>query len=241
MTHIIILATVLLVFAAAQEESSPHLYLDGTDSLVIYNGYVRALFNLTRGALEVVQGRFVGDGNFTLSPNLAGNYMNTHEYLNQARGALDVSVSYFPKGKTSTSSFDRQQPLEYIVLTNSTTSVSYSVALTDSEESPHIQATFIFGLEASNPRQLIVDVSISALVEFNAMRVAVSTSWTPTNVVTWFQRGVRQGMNMTKPYIASNNTIVRYYAIGDGSMGAVEIIPLNNETANVAASYVYAG
>jgi hypothetical protein len=131
--------------------------------------------------LDLVQGRFLGDGNFTASPNLAGDTNDVPE--GTKRGALAVVVSGLAGGDFSTASFDRSSPVDFTVLSNDSTSASFSVTLTDDATNPHISSTFVLTLSSETPRQLTLNVSTVALQSFDPSVVSLATMWTPPNAI----------------------------------------------------------
>ena len=193
---------------------------------------MRLVFSLVRGSVDTVNGRFAGDGNFAGSPNLAGSQGGSGR-----RGAIDVIVTGLPGGETSTSSFDRSTPLPYTVLSNDSAVAAFAVTLGDAP-TPHLSATFVFSLSAADPRRFTVNATTTTVSGISPRVVALSSSWVPPNVIGWFNRGVRQGMAMSNQYIASKSALNRFYAIGDGPTGAVEVLTLATAS---PLSWMYSG
>ena len=220
--------------ASASAQVGPSLHLIAPDALELRNGFVRTVFNLTRGSLDILQGRFLGDGVFTASPNLAGELGVPAA---TRRGALSVMVEGATSGTSSTSSVDRPTPLTFTVLSNTSASASFSVVLTDSASL--ISVTLSLGLDTS--RRLTVNASAVALTAFRPSLVVLSHAWTPTDAVAWYQKGVRQGMLMRSGFIASTNPWKRLYVMGDGATGCVEALPLSIPTSNATTSYMFGG
>lgn len=212
------------------------LLLLAPDLLELSSPFVRLCFNLTRGAVDNVQGRFAGDGDFSQSPNLAG--LSSGVPANLPRGAFAVIVGG-ASGETSTSSFDRAAPLAFTVLSNSSDAATFSVALTDAPTSPRVTATLTFSVSSASPRALIVNASVTATTAFSAPVVALNTLWTPPSATGWFDRGVRQGFSMPAGFLASTSPVRRWYAIADGSGGAVEARVLDG--GGDLGSWLYAG
>lgn len=229
----------LLAFCArafAASASSYSLYLVSPDLLELTSPFVRLCFNLTRGAADVVQGRFLGDADFNSSPNLAG--LSSGVPSNVPRGAFAVIVGG-ASGETSTSSFDRATPLAFVVLSNTSESAAFSVALTDAPTSPRITATLTFSVSSAAPRALVVNATVVATTAFSAPVVAFNSLWSPPSATGWFDRGVRQGFSMPAGFLASSSPIRRWYAINDGVGGAVEARVLDG--GGNLGSWLYAG
>lgn len=49
------------------------------------------------------------------------------------------------------------------------------------------------------------------------------------------------GMAMSDGFLSTASDFVRYYSIGDGVQGAVEVLPANFASASPGNSYIYAG
>lgn len=224
---------VIAVMASAAVAVVPPSLTQIGDSLLLRNGFVSATFNLTRGSLDILQGRFVGDGLFSSSPNLAGDVGAPPAVR---RGALAVIVHGQPE--SSTASFDRAAPIPFTVLANTSSSAAFSVVLTDSASSPRVSVTLTLAL--TTDRALVVNVSATALAAFSSPLVALSTTWSAPDVVTWYlNRGVRQGMLMSSGYLASaTGQWARFYAIGDGATGAIEARALSTPQPQ---SFMFAG
>ena len=158
---------------------------------------------------------------------------------------------------SSTSAYDRSSPLPYTLISNDSTTAAVSVTLTDSSEPPLLEATLTLTLSLDNPRVLQVDVAVTTLQSFAAGLVALDAAWAPPCAIVWYSSGVRQGMAMSPGYILATEQLARFYGIGDGAQGAVEvraavpfslnetliaqILPLNGAAANASGSYIYAG
>ena len=240
MARAYLLAAALASLAASAASAGfpgPAVFHNSLDSLELRSGFVRVVFNLTRGSLDVVQGCFAGTGDFSASPNLAGDVASPDGVR---RGAVSVVVMGLAGGEVSTSSANRPAPLAFTILSNDTTSsAGFSVVLSDS--SALTRVTLSFGLDVQTPRRLVVNASATALAGFSPSLVALSTTWTPPNAVGWYAKGVRQGMQQRDGFIASTTPWVRWYVIGDGATGAVEALPLTPGTSAVGSSYMYAG
>jgi len=233
-----------LLASALASAMAAGLTFHAPDVLELKTGNVRALFNLTRGSLDVVQGRFLGDGIFSASPNLAGAQATPE---GTPRGALAVLVQ--PAG-TSTSSFSRASPLPYTSNVTATTA-AFTVTLTDASSSPSVSMTLTLGVDDAAPRQISAALtSVTALKAFSPTLVALSTTWAPPDVVAWYDMaaltntsgalGVRQGFDMGRSaYLSSAAApITRWYGIGDGLTGAIEVRPTSSP---VLQSYIFAG
>ena len=85
-----LLFALLAVSARATAAPPFQLLLLAPDLLELSSPFVRLCFNLTRGAVDTVQGRFAGDGDFSQSPNLAG--LSSGVPANLPRGAFAVIV-----------------------------------------------------------------------------------------------------------------------------------------------------
>jgi hypothetical protein len=207
MTHLLLVASALVV-ASAQV---PLVFFNAPDEVELKSGYVRLLFNLTQGSVSLLQGSFAGQGNFSTSPNLAGD---ASAPVGFRRGAVAVVISGLPGGEISTSSYDRESPIPFKVISNGTNgAAAFSVVLSDSGS--RISASVVFGLDTMNPRRLWLNSTTTATTAFQPTLVALSTSWTPPNTIGWYTgRGVRQGMSMSAGYIASQSLLSRTYVIG---------------------------
>ena len=211
------------------------ILLDG-DSLSLSNGYINIIFNLTQGSLTSLKGRFLGDGVFDSSPNLCGpeDFDPIHR-----RGCLNVAV-FSPTSQTNSSSseYDRVTPLPYTILSNSTSSVSFSVALNDSLNL--IQASLILSLDAGS-RSARVEVMGIALAPTAAPLVSVEFLFAAPSALSHYARGIRQAMNLPahQAFIASSSPIMRFYALGDGSTGCAEVLASPDNTPT--PSYMFAG
>lgn len=204
------------------------------DLVSISSGYVVGQFNLTRGALDVLKGRFSGDGSFVSSPNLAGAQKTS--IIEPRRGGIAVARYGTPGTFDSTTAdFDRANTA--VISANSPDYASFYVTLGDST-SPLLQVNLTFSISSSNPRALTITASAFAKSSFQATRVTLSTRWAPPDVIAHYQKGVRQGFNMPSGFIASANPLVRWYSLGDGITGAVEILP---KSVNPLPSSFYAG
>lgn len=195
------------------------------DIATLSSSYVRMRFNLTRGSLDSLQGRVSGDGEFSsASPNVVGAL--SPNILEPRRGGLAVTRSGTPGVlDSSTSDFDRATPLVPTVIANNSEMAAFSVVLGDQPQYPLLLATLTFTVAAAWPRALLVNVTAVAQAPgFSASRVALSSRWMPADAVAWYERGVRQGMDMPSGNIASASPLSRFYAIGNGSEGAIEIL-----------------
>ena len=221
---------------AASGAIAPVVLFHAPDTLELRSGYVRATFNLTRGSFDALQGRFLGDGDFSASPNLAGCQESP---TGTQRGAFGVTIYGLSGHEVSTASFDRASPLPYTIVANDSSAAAFSVTLTDDPTNPRVKASVTFTLSASSPRALQVASSAVALSTFQASVVSVVNAFAPPNVVVWYDRGVRQGMAMAGGYLSSQSPLRRYYTTGDGSTGAVEIVPVGTD-GWTASSFIYA-
>lgn len=193
------------------------------DIATISSSHIFATFNLTRGSLDSLFGRFSGDGVYDTSPNLAGALKTN--VIEPRRGGIAVARFGTPGVFDSTTAdFDRSSILTPVITANTVNYASFYVVLDDST-SPLLRVNLTFSVNSNNPRALSITASAVALSTFQATRITLSTRWSPPDVISHYQRGVRQGFNMPSPYIASANPLVRWYTIGDGSSGTVEIIP----------------
>jgi hypothetical protein len=227
---------------------SPCLLLAPTaDALSLSNGFVRLQFSLTRGSVDVVQGRFAGDGDFSGSPNLAGMQGAP---AGTRRGAVAVVVSGLGGGgawrDASTSSLDRASPLAFKVLANDSAAgnCGFSVDLGDS--AGLLTATLRFALSGAAPRQITVGAAATAAAGFSPTVVSLSTLWTPPSATGLYVMptagaplGVRQGMQQSAGFLASHQPLVRAYVIGNGSTGALEALPLALGAGN--STWLYGG
>jgi len=227
------LAALLVLFVATANAVPCSVTVDG-NLVSISSGYLLAQFNLSRASLDLLKGRFSGDGNFDSSPNLAGALKTS--IVEPRRGGIAVA-RYGTPGvfDSTTADFDRINSA--IVTANSADFASFYVILGDSA-SPLLQVNLTFSVSSANPRALSVSTSVLAKSSFEATRVTLSTRWAPPDVISWYQRGVRQGFNMPSGFIASANPLVRWYSIGDGATGAVEVLPISS---NPLPSSFYAG
>jgi hypothetical protein len=162
-------------------------------------------------ACSLLFSRFLGDGNFSASPNLAGD---ASAPVGFRRGAFAVVISGVAGGEASTSSFDRASPLPFKIVSNGTNGVAaFSVVLSDSAS--RIAATAVLGLDTLNPRRMWINTTTVASAAFSTTLVALSTTWTPPNAIGWYSgRGVRQGMAMSSGYVSSESVLARTYVIG---------------------------
>lgn len=240
-------ASSLAALAAAQvtPNPSPVILNPTADTLVLQNGYVRATFNLTRGALDVLQGRFVGDGDFSSSPNLAGYASSSTQ---GRRGALAV-MSWGLGSDASTASFDRPNPAPFVLTSNTSSLAGFCVTLADAPAAAaRLNATFCLSIDSANPRGLTVGLpTLVATASFAPTLTALSLAFAPPDAVVWYAgRGVRQGFGESQGYIASpaGNLVGRFYGIGDGATGAVEVLSLaggGTPIPDALQSYIFAG
>jgi hypothetical protein len=198
---------------------SPSLSLLG-DALTLQNGFVRMVFNLTRFSVDDLRGRFFGDGDFSASPNLAGDVGSTPP--GTRRGAISIVTSSGLGFNYSLSDVDRASPLPFTVISNTSTSASFTVAATDNYG--HVSATLSFGLDAASPRRLWVNSSASAAGAFSASLVALSLHLAAPSAQGWYARGARQGMRMGGGYVSAASPLQRFYALGSGAQGGCEVL-----------------
>lgn len=245
-----LLQSVALVAAAAAASCSLQLSPAG-DALELRNGFVRLVFNLTRGSADIVQGRLDGDGNFSASPNLAGATLAVP--AGHRRGAVAVVVSGAAAGapaanEPSTASVDRPAPAAFVVLANDTSAgCAFSVALDDSLGV--LSAALSFRLVAAAPRALEVNATATATASFSPTVVSLSTLWSPPSATAFYSMpapgaplGVRQGMRQPGGLLASLRPLVRAYVIGDGATGALEVVPRALAPSGDAySSWIFAG
>ena len=215
------LAALALISARAQAPVPCTINIaDG--AVVLANGYVRAVFNLTRGSLAGLFGRWAGDGDFSASPNVAGA-VDALPFFDR-RGALAVSRAGTAGGApdSTTASFDRAAPLAATVVADTPDFAAFSVALGDAA-APLLAVTLTLGVSAAAPRALAVTAVATALADFSAELVELSVLAAPADSVAWYARGVRQGMQMPQGAIASASPLARWYGLGPGSAaGALE-------------------
>jgi hypothetical protein len=230
--------------SGAAQIPTPVLLHPTPDTLILQNGYVSATFNLTRGSLDVLQGRFVGDGDFSASPNLAG-YTSSPS---GRRGALAV-MSWGLGSDASTASFDRPAPLPFAVTSNTSELAGFCVTLADAPaaSAPRLNATLCLSIANSNPRGLTIGLpTLVATSAFAPTLTALSLAFAPPDAVIWYaSRGVRQGFAQSQGYISSpaGNLAGRFYGIGDGATGAVEVLSLAGGGVPIpdVQSYIFAG
>ena len=240
MQQLLALLTLSGVTAAAASAQLPCGLTQAGNTLELKSGFARLVFDLVRGSVDVVQGRFEGDGNFSLSPNLAGQQAAP---AGTRRGAIAVVVSGIDAGgeSISTSSVDRGTPLTF-KNTSSLANCGFSVTLSDS--SNLLSATLTFELAVTTPRQITVGASAVASAAFSPSIVSLSTLWTPPSATGFYFRGaggplgVRQGMAMGGGFISSASPLRRASVIGDGATGAVEVLPL---AADTGSSWLFGG
>ena len=217
------------------------------DALELSNGFVRLVFNLTRGAADVVQGRFAGDGDFSGSPNLAGMQGAP---AGTRRGAVAVVVSGLSGGGAfsdpSTASVDRASPLAFTVTANNSAAGDCGFAVTLGDNAGLLSATLRFALAPASPRQVTLEAAAVAAASFAPTVVSLSTLWTPPSATGLYVMptagaplGVRQGMQQSAGFLASHQPLVRAYVIGNGSTGALEALPLALGAGN--STWLYGG
>jgi hypothetical protein len=204
------------------------------DTLTLRNGFVFLVFNLTRFSVDDLRGRFVGDGDFSSSPNLAGDVGATPAGVR--RGAATIKISSGLGFSYSLSDVDRPAPLAFTLLTNTSASASFSVAAADAFG--HVSATFAFGLDAASPRRLWLNATATAAAAFSASLVALSLHLAAPSAQGHYARGARQGMRMGGGYIASASPLQRFYALGSGAQGGCEVLLAG---AAPASSYLHTG
>lgn len=166
--------------------------------LVFANGFVQVGFDLKRAAVDVVQGRFEGDGAFLspgdVSPNVGVRTPSNAAIVPQgtAAGAIAVVITGNDAGsyaETSTSGWTRPSPLAYEVLSNTTDLVAFRVAnITDAATGARVSAAFTFALAAGS-RSFTFNATVAPLTAFNATAVRVSTGWAPGNMVMMYTAG----------------------------------------------------
>jgi hypothetical protein len=99
------LAALLVLFVATANAVPCSVTVDG-NQVSISSGYLLAQFNLSRASLDLLKGRFSGDGNFDSSPNLAGALKTS--IVEPRRGGIAVA-RYGTPGvfDSTTADFDR--------------------------------------------------------------------------------------------------------------------------------------
>lgn len=218
---------------ASVKESAPGCSLSQTGNvLTLTSPFAQLTFDLQRGSVDSVRGRFVGDGDFSASPNLAGAVGAAE---GQRRGAVAVVIS--PGGgsaEISTADVTRASPLSFNVLRNDTGGAGFSVSLADA--SAALIATLNFSVTAGT-REVILTTSAVATKSFSPVIVSLSTLWTAPSATGWYAKGVRQGMKQSGGLLGSASPLLRANVIGDGATGAVELLPLSAPT---GSSWIYA-
>jgi hypothetical protein len=218
-----------------------------TQLVELRNGFTRVVFNPWRGSFDVWQGRFEGDGNFAGQPNLApGGGANCGVPTAPVslprglqQGALCVVVTGIDGGLAETSTCGDTAtgaPARVTVTSNTSDSAGFAVTLVDGPLPaggvPRVSATFNVSLSADS-RSVVVLASVTASASFTAMAVRLMTAWTPASSTLVLQKGVRQGMAMSSPYLATYSPWAWWY--GMGRSGAVDVTPLDNGTAAYAS------
>ena len=232
-----LLALLALPHRAGAAPIDPVVYPSG-DTLIFQSGYVRAVLDLRRGSLDVLQGSLAGAGDFSGAPNLAGLPALVPE--GARRGALAVTLA--PGGGapvTSTADATRASPLAYTVLANSSAEgASAAIVLQDAQG--RVEVTLTLALPPPPHRGLRVAVAARALAAFSPALVAVDVGVGAPSALGWYARGVRQGLAMSHGYISSASPLQRAYALGDGSQGCLELV-LPAGAQAPPSSYLFAG
>ena len=226
---------------------SPCELLITSDTVLLSNGFTRLAFNIGRGSVDSVQGRFAGDGDFSASPNLAGLQGAP---VGSQRGAVSVVISGVPGGgggawtDASTSAASARAAITVLANSSAAGDCGFSATLADS--AGLLSATLSFSLRGAAPRQLALSAVATAAVAFTTTVVSLSTLWTAPSATGFYVMpapgaplGVRQGMNMSGGWLASHQPLARAYVIGNGSTGALEVLPLAQGAGN--SSWLYAG
>lgn len=188
----------LLAVADSGIPVSLQLQADGT-ALELKNGYVRLVFNLMRGSLDVVQGRFEGDGLFVdpltyaaspaLSPPVPPAVSFTPAALRQGAVAIVVTGNGVGYQETSTSSFIRATALQPTIVSNTSAAACFNVTLTDGPAATaRVSSTFSFALTAAS-RSFTFGVTTQAVQSFNTSVIRLATSWTTASVVMQYNIG----------------------------------------------------
>jgi len=219
----------------------------GDEAVYLSNGYTSLRWDLMRGALDRVQGRFEGDGVFAGSPNVAPAMRGAATAAGVHVGALAVVVSGNGRpesyAETATSAFTRAAPLQWQVAANTTAYAAFTVTgVTDGAQgrpAPRITCDFTFSLAATD-RWFAVNVSVQPLAPFNTSMVRMSTAWAPLSSLAMYQKGVRQGMLMPASYLASVDPWRRWMGVGPVAAGAVEMRPATAAT-STAPTILFAG
>ena len=224
--------------AAAQVPVS--LTLLGTDALLLQNGFASLIFNLTQGAVTSLQGRFLGDGAFSASPNLCGALLPAP---NTRRGCLAIAVYPAAGGAgappSTTSDLDRLPALGFTVLSNSSAGASFTIAgLTDAQQ--QVSASLTLGLEADS-RAVWVQTTAFALKNFSSPLIAVDFKFAAPSALMHYARGIRQAMDLDNSiaFIGSASPLARFYALGDGATGCAEVLAAADNAAT--PTYMFAG
>lgn len=238
-------AAVAIACQTACAQTPVQLRLLGTNALELRNGFSRMVFNLNRGSVDLLQGRFEGDGQFEAwGLNDASPNLSPYAALNTPLGALPnglkqgaVSVIVTGDGnsmaETATSAYNKQTAVSYTVLSNTSDYAAFSVnSIADGPypqpgvSTPRVSTTFTFSLAAAD-RGMGINTTVTALQTFNTTAVRISTAWTPADAVGIYESGVRQGMLMSQSsgLIASKVPWHRWY--GMGYSGAVDILPIS--------------
>ena len=206
------------------------------DTVYMKNNFVQLSFNLTQGSLSGLWSDFEGGGNFTTSTNLCGTPSTS---VGGRRGCLVVSVfSSSAMQNSSTSDIDRPSPVPLTVLSNSTDSASFSVTLSDSLNL--VEASLTLGMDA-NSRSVWVQAEALTLQSFASPLISVDWQFSPPSSLAHYAKGIRQAMNLPfkQAYIASASPLQRFYALGDGTTGCVEVLADVKNTPT--PTYMFAG
>lgn len=227
------LRAALLLYAATTSLAAPGCSLIQSDTvLTLSSPFTQLTFDLLRGAVDAVRGRFLGDGDFSTSPNLAGAVGAAE---GKRRGAVAVTIS--PGGGAadiSTADVTRLAPLAYTVLRNDTDGAGFAVTLSDASNALTVTLTFY---ATSDSRAVVVNASAVCAKSISPVLVSLSTLWSAPSATGWYAKGVRQGMKQSNGLLGSPSPLLRANVMGDGATGAVEVLPL---TAPTGSSWLFA-
>lgn len=222
------------------------LLVDPVTGLVeLRNGFARLVFNPSRGSFDLWQGSFEGDGDFLRQANLAPGFNNIGPSaaslpVGLQQGAIHAVVTGDGNtlAETGTSSIPLAKPAAIAVIANSSDLAGFSVTLTDGPagvNGPRISTSFNVTLAAAS-RSVQLTAQVTAVRSFTTTAVRLVMGWTPASSTTVFKNGVRQGMLMSSPYLATYSPWAWWY--GMGRSGAVDITPLDDATGNYATVMV---